>query len=383
MQGINTLTEYAFHSPSETTSRNALRCLANAMLLKPLTRQAFVDLEFQSKACAKLNNESWDDELLISRIIFLTTYGTNIDLVDLVDKHNIAEVITQKLKRHAKIVTARSSSKSKNKACGDDPMQSMALAESLKLLFNISHFCPQRVSSFTPTIPHIVALLWKQDIDKTKPLDSPFSPLVNALLNLKLDDANVHLSLYPSAEPTSVSARLIEILESSVSAYGDHELETLVTPVVGVLRRLYDGAPENVKVFVREQLLPTDEDRKLVLGKGMTISAKLLRNSTNPMTPQLREAISQFLFEMSDRDATKFVENVGYGFASGFLFQNNIPIPHTAPGGASESNQGGRNAPVNIITGQRLDSEKHPGIPEMTQDEKEREAERLFVLFQR
>ena len=38
---------------------------------------------------------------------------------------------------------------------------------------------------------------------------------------------------------------------------------------------------------------------------------------------------------------------------------------------------------VNPITGQRLDAEVTPEIAEMTDEEKEREAERLFVLFDR
>ena len=78
--------------------------------------------------------------------------------------------------------------------------------------------------------------------------------------------------------------------------------------------------------------------------------------------------------------SSKFVENVGYGFASGFLFQNNIPVPQNAVG-ADGAGPSGR--PVNPITGQFLDQESGPDLPEMTDEEKEREAERLFVLFER
>jgi hypothetical protein len=128
--------------------------------------------------------------------------------------------------------------------------------------------------------------------------------------------------------------------------------------------------------------LPTEEERKDVLGKGHSLPAKLLQNSNNPMAPSLRNLIQHVLFELSDKDASKFVENVGYGFASGFLFQNNIPIP------ASVAEAHGADAakaqkPVNPITGQFVDAEKPVDEPEMTEEEKEREAERLFVLFER
>jgi hypothetical protein len=37
------------------------------------------------------------------------------------------------------------------------------------------------------------------------------------------------------------------------------------------------------------------------------------------------------MFELSDQDATSFVKNVGYGFASGFLMAHEMPkVPQTA-----------------------------------------------------
>ena len=55
-----------------------------------------------------------------------------------------------------------------------------------------------------------------------------------------------------------------------------------------------------------------------------------LSNKTKSFSASLSfsaSVISHLFFDMSDKDAGKFIENVGYGFASGFLFQNNIPIP--------------------------------------------------------
>ncbi|KAK2761057.1 guanine nucleotide exchange factor synembryn [Colletotrichum kahawae] len=373
-EGIEILTKHAFNSPSSSTSRAALRVLANAMLLNPQTRQMFVDLGYEDKACKKLKSDSFDDEFLASRVIFLTTYETNIDLLALIQKHGLAETVVEQLGKHAKLLA-----KGQNKS-PVDPMEDMALNEILRLLFNVSHFCSTEASAFTASIPHIITLLWKQDISEKKPLDPPFNSLVNALLNLKLEDEDIQSSIYPKNEPKKVSERLIELLDLSLKAYTDNELEQLTTPLVGVLRRVHDGAPEEVKKYIRTTLLPTEEDRKEVLGRGTSLTSRLLRNSTNPMTPQLRDAISHLLFDMSDKDASKFVENVGYGFASGFLFQNNIPIPANASE-AFSSGDGQRH--VNPITGQFIDKEKDVDVPEMTEEEKEREAEKLFVLFER
>lgn len=101
-QGIETLTRHAFNSPSFTTSRNALRCLANALLLRASSRAVFVDLHYEMKLCQRLSNDNREDEFLVSRIIFLTTYGGNMDLENLIDNHHLADNINQNISRHAK-----------------------------------------------------------------------------------------------------------------------------------------------------------------------------------------------------------------------------------------------------------------------------------------
>lgn len=375
-QGISMLLRHAFHSPSTETARGALRVLANSMLLNEQSRQMFVDEGFAPKAAVELKTDHWDTEFLTSRILFLSTYGTNVDLETLIDKHHLADNIVHNLQRHSKLL----SSKSKASV---EPMEEMALLETLKLMFNVTHYCIERSSLFNPSVPHIVALLWRQDIPDTKPLESSFGPLTNALLNLELADDKSKAALFPKAEPSKVISRLIDLLDRSMKVYTDDQLESIVSPLISLLKKVYEHAPPETKGHMQERLLPSAEDRKAVLGQGDTLSAKLLKNSTNPVAPSLRDAISHLFFDLSDQDASKFVENVGYGFASGFLFQNNVPIPASASEAFSTGDIDGKQKPVNPITGQFLDTEKFADAPEMTEDEKEREAERLFVLFER
>lgn len=376
-QGMKTLVRHAFDTEILSTSHNALRCLANAMLIKAEARQLFVDLEYEAKACAQLKRDTWDDEFLVGRVIFLTTYGTNVDLAKLIDEYGLAETVISKLQNHAKLATASRKDKV-------DQMQDMALAETLKLMFNVTHFCKAKADAFTPAVTPVVALITKREIMPSQPLDGPFSPLVNALVNLKLDSPEATAALYPNTAPNSVVERLLHLLDLSLKTYNDENLEQTVTPLVSVLRVVHESAPDATKALIRSSLLPTPEDRTKVLGKGETMPSRLLRNSTNALTPQLRETVSHFLFEMSDKDAHQFVDNVGYGFASGFLFQNNIPVPKNAADGNAGAGAGGSGRAVNPITGQFLDRETVPDEgPEMTEEEKEREAERLFVLFER
>jgi hypothetical protein len=377
------LTRHAFNSPSKTTSRNALRCLANAMLLKPATRQMFVDLHYESKACRCLKHDNRDDEFLISRILFLTTYNTNIDIEALIDQHHLAEIITQNLARHAAHYDE------KKKKLEADPMEDMALIETLKLLFNVSHFCPQRSQSFTPAIPHILTILGKRQVIPSKPLESPFGPLINSLINLDLKDTEAIHDLFPKIDPTFNVARLIELLDLAIRSYREDELDQQVSPLLTLLRKIYEVAPTDVKSYIKMLILPSDSDRKQPLGRTETLSSRLLRLSTSPLAPQSREGISSLQFEMSDKDARKFVQNVGYGFASGFLFQHNVPVPENALDAFSSTGSDGGSSSsmnekqINPITGQAVDFESKFDGPEMTQAEKEREAERLMVLFDR
>ncbi|KAK4238095.1 guanine nucleotide exchange factor synembryn-like protein [Achaetomium macrosporum] len=397
-EGIGTLAKFAFDHTSDTTSRNALRVLCNALFLKPVTRQTFVDLGYEPKACSKLGNDSRDDEFLVSRLILLTTYGTSIDLPKLIEQHRLADSIIQNLSRHAARFSERPVA-----AARADPMEEMALAESLKLLFNVTNFAKNHISAFDPALPHIATILRFHQLPQTKtPLDAPFGLLINALLNLNLGSATAQSSLYPPAEPTRIADRLIHLLDLSMKSYTDTDLDQAVTPLICVLSAVYEHAPpesdratagDTVRSFIRSRLLPTEEDRKSVLGKTDSLPSRLLRNWTNPLAPQFRSAVGHLYFDISGKDAAKFIENVGYGYASGFLFENGIPLPPGAmeQGGEGSTSRrdgggaggGGARRPVNPITGQFLDEEKLPDLPEMTMEEKEREAERLFVLFER
>lgn len=354
-----------------------------------------MDLGYEPKACGKLKNDSRDDEFLISRLILLTTYGTTVDLVKLIEQHQLADSIVLNLSRHA----ARFSTQPAT-ATRPDPMVDMALAETLKLLFNVTSFAKAHISSFDAALPHIAAILCSHAIPQTKtPLDPPFSLLINALLNLDLTTPTAQSALYPEAEPPRVANRLTHLLDLAMKSYADTNLDLSVSPLICALSVVHEHAPTTaaddgttsnpVRASIRTALLPTEEDRKTVLGKTDTLPSRLLRNWTNPLAPQFRSAIAHLYFDLSGKDAAQFIENVGYGYASGFLFENQINIPEGAMQGAADatggegSSSGGVRRPVNPITGQLLEEEKFDDLPEMTMEEKEREAERLFVLFER
>lgn len=349
-----------------------------------------MDLGYEQKACNKLKNDSRDDEFLVSRIIFLTTYGTKIDIEKLIDQYHLAENICLNISRHAKQFVTK-----QKKVRELDPMEDMALIETLKLMFNITHFCPQRATAFSPALQSMIILITKRAISSSKPLEPPIGSIVNSLLNIDFENKDNKAILYPKATPNITVDRLIEILDKSIRGYKDEELEQNVSPLLTLLRKVYEIAPKDVQVHTQRALLPSEEDRKQILGRGTTLPSRLLRLSSNPTTPQVRESISSLLFELSDKDAKTFVQNVGYGFAAGFLFQHKISVPENALEAWSTSDSDSTHARasqdskqdllgrINPITGQFIDHEAEVEMPDMTDEEKEREAEKLFVLFER
>jgi hypothetical protein len=254
----------------------------------------------------------------------------------------------------------------------------------LKLIFNITHFIPHRASTFSKSIPNILKILCRRAI-QDPPLQSPTPYLINALLNLDLEGSKSGFNppLFPKIDPKCNAERLIDILDKASTSYPEVEIDQLGAPLVTLLRKVYELAPEVAKNYMQSRMLPSEEDRKKPLGRSDSLSSRLLNFSSSPMMTTLRESVSSLLFELSEKDATQFVENVGYGFASGFLMTHNLPVPENAMEAFSSEGDNGKGKRINPITGQLLDSEEGIGTSEMTEEEKEREAEKLFVLFER
>ena len=379
--GISTLASHALDSTSQNTSRGALRCLANALLLKEGARQLLVDCGAAPKLAEKLKSESSDDEFLLSRILFLFTYGTNANYEALVRDHGLAENINKHITRHAKRYTSQL-----RRLSQANPMDDMALNETAKLIFNITHFYPDLSPEFAKSIAPLVQIMHKSKIN-TPPLEAPLSAVINALINLDLSDKSAQSALFPTLDAKGPVEHLINILDACISHYKGLDLEQLATPVITLVRKIYPVAPDSIKKHIEFLLLPADVERDKPLGKSDTLSSRLLKLSTTATTPALRTFISAMMFEVSDSNAENFVKNVGYGFAAGFLMSQNMPIPQSAAEAFAASpttyGQSSAGAPINPVTGQRLDKEKEPEGPPMTGEEKEREAERLFVLFER
>lgn len=365
--GIETLGHYAFNEYPNTVYQEALRCLANALLLLPQTRGSSIELDLDKKATQVLQKCDSDDEFLLARILFLLTYDPSIDLDSLILDNDLANSIVRLLSRHADVLAESS---------GTAMSHVMALSETLKLLFNVTSAKSEHISKFSSAVEPLLSILETLKVPDP-PLQPPLSLVLNALANLETTEEPIQEDgqLRPAVE------KLTNILDRAVQRYSSMELEALGVPLVTILRKVNEMASAELREEMKSKFLPDDTERDQPLGKSSSLSSRLLRLTTSPGSLHLTEAISGLQFELSNKDANDYVKNVGYGYAAGYLMSHKIPIPESAEGAAGDISSSG--IPTNPITGQRLDKEPPIEIPNMSQEEKEREAERLFVLFER
>lgn len=281
-------------------------------------------------------------------------------------------------------------------------MGEMALSETLKLVFNIAHFAPSKAFHFSASIPNIFKILCRRQLP-SPPLQAPIIYLINALLSLEI--ASCVGDIFPFQDSNCNIARLVEILDlaTEVQEGKEEEFDDVGVPLLTLLRKMREVAPEHVREYMKRRLLPSEEyvpsppplstfqrssrvlttaprrERDKPLGKSTTLASRFLNLTASAMTPNTREHISSLLFELSDSSPEKYVQNVGYGFASGLLMTRGLQV---SPSTLATSNT---QKLVNPITGQTLDSEEpiKDLLGDMTEEEKEREAEKLFVLFER
>ena len=247
-------------------------------------------------------------------------------------------------------------------------MNDMAMMESLKLLYNVTAGHLELAARFTSCVPDLFSILSHQKLPRP-PLQVPVSTTINALMNMIITEETC---------PTETQVQqLIDILDISLKSYPETELDQAAFPLLTVLRKIQAKASPDVRKQIQSLLLPDEEARAKPLGQGDSLPSRLLRLSISPSLMKLREMISTLFYDLSDSNPTTFIHNIGYGYAAGFLSTHEIKVPETMMRADAQG------ADINPITGQRLAAESADPEPEMTDEEKEREAERLFVLFER
>ncbi|CAG8507295.1 7958_t:CDS:2 [Paraglomus brasilianum] len=381
-------------------TQEALTCIANALLLEEDTRDLFNKYEGVEGLTRGLKKGSLSikTEFLTSRILFVMTVRPLPSVESLVDRLGIIDILEHTVSTHVEELGRQESS-------GDVPMQItrvMILNEQLKLLFNLMMNDPkiEKVNKeeqpaisfkFEKLLAPVLRVITELKQSGPFPMTPPHSHAVHALLNFPV--AQYKKVWFPDNQKEGESHLLIDKLVDMLKKMvffivkGDPDdnnsgksngldMDEAIAPFVVLLKKLAED-DYDARVMLKSKLLPDNIDRSKPLEKGESLTARLIRLMTSVMLPHLRDGVSELLFKLCDENASLFVHHVGYGNAAGFLMSHNITIPSSDPTAPIYSEK-----PINPITGQYME-DAPLSLANMTDEEKEREAERLFVLFER
>ncbi|KAJ3274996.1 hypothetical protein HDV01_001502 [Terramyces sp. JEL0728] len=228
-------------------------------------------------------------------------------------------------------------------------------------------------------------------VSLTTPLgDPPMSPphihAINALMNFP---AKPLKSIWLPSNSLSMVELLVKILHSSVkslspdnnpdfcedTAFGGPADQAII-PLLILLKKL--AGIDEAKQYLLGKIMPKNLDRTKPLTKGTFLPNCLIRCLTAVHLLNTRDFICELMITLCDNDSDQFVGYVGYGNAAGFLYNKGIPSKYSKSNLSEEEHDSN----IDPITG-TIKQDKPDPWDGMTDEEKERESERLFVLFDR
>ncbi|GAA6060030.1 hypothetical protein JCM10212_001027 [Sporobolomyces blumeae] len=158
------------------------------------------------------------------------------------------------------------------------------------------------------------------------------------------------------------------------------KIEEILGPVMLLLRKVsMIGEANEMFRFV---LFPPTIDRSKPVDRHPTLAGHLVRLLTSVYLPNTSFGVGEFLYNLADRSPEQLCALIGYGNASGFLQNRGELIPPPPVEAESASQEGTTSRPINPITG-AFEAPRDANEVPMTEEEKEREAERLYTLFDR
>ncbi|KAJ2392042.1 hypothetical protein GGI05_002782 [Coemansia sp. RSA 2603] len=388
----------------------ALTCVANAMLLRPECKQRFTDAHGFDVIVRILDSKSKSPtiDFLCGRCIFMSLASSSDNIERLVtslrlptalakktrlyldqeaetlisvSRFSPQQVMAELLKASMCLCVGYQKSVGGNKNISDDSIPPEHASDFAQLLSvsldtirllpvpSVGHLAEASKQAFSIALnfstirPETIKILWLPDtgdrwinVDK---IYNIFDALVKSAVGTKSKKDNA----------------------DTVNTAGEYQVE--LTPVTLVLVRLM-AEHIDVRERILERVYPQankTEYNKLPEDRS-GISGRLVRLLSIPQGGMLPGAIGDFLLTLLSQDVKQFIMATGYGNAAGYLLARGIDIPtdvlKEVGSGLADQN------PVDPVTGRAFDQEEiDRELAAMTTEEKEREAERLFVLFER
>ncbi|EJU05980.1 hypothetical protein DACRYDRAFT_85841 [Dacryopinax primogenitus] len=429
--------------PTDAQSE-AMRCVANALLLVPSARQEWINIGGADACIDILERDHYSPEMYFpaARIVYLITVARTPYIVKMVDHYRIMDTLSRRLESIFETFPITS------------PWTREAMTDLLKITFNMTLQYPRIVDETPGGSNRVLGELWDDKFTvivptllrlyhglppTSVPLTAPLTHVIHVLLNVPVESFS-SLLFPPRSSPSSPNGhahhppesfgqralnylqrrsissdrhpfitgrrsppqqstdtfkRSMELLNTALAHYfpssdlqitepddpkvrlmakkEDVNVDEALSPLALFIQRLVAGN-DTIKMRARMGLLPPDLDRSTPLERRPDLLGRLVRLLTSVHMSRLKDAVGELLYAMCDSNAEHLAAAIGYGNVAGFLFNKGIMIP---PPDSVDSD-------VNPITG--TSTSTAPIIDfntPMTEEEKEIEAERLFVLFDR
>ncbi|KAL3967640.1 angiogenin [Sarotherodon galilaeus] len=261
---------------------------------------------------------------------------------------------------------------------------SQRVTEILKILFNITHSTHKQDPSEDDAAlyRHLVAILRLCLMRKcllSEDTDELQGHTVNLLSALPLQCLDVLLTV--PLEPDSEQCEgvnmdcvhtLLMFMERRLEA-GDKIKEKL-TPILNLLTESC-RAHRETRHYIRKYILPPLRDVSQRPEEGTTVKSRLIRLMTH-LDTDLKHCAADLIFVLCKENVSRFVKYTGYGNAAGLLATRGLL------GG-----QGPRTSDTQYSSDSDSDTEEYRQAEQpdpmegMTEEEKEEEAKRLIMLF--
>ena len=194
-----------------------------------------------------------------------------------------------------------------------------------------------------------------------------------------IDLFNKILHCYWPSECIDGSESIDNAQAKTKSASVGINLDESLPPLIMLIRKLVvedsRSINTNFKSYLRNVLGLNNIDRNVRMEQRGDLLGSLVKFLTASLFPSIKTTCGELLFALCDSDPNTMSSSIGFGNAAGFLFSKGLLSA------GSDSSNGNVEEGVNPVTGV-YENENDDKI-EMTEEEKEAEAEKLFMMFDR
>nr|XP_046249012.1 synembryn-B isoform X2 [Scatophagus argus] len=374
----------------------ALKCLCNVVYNSPAAQQVSVDVQLSHGLCASLHTgrtRHHEVGLFTLRLLFLLS-ALRPDLRGVLRREWHAVKLLSEVLEHTldvRWVGPYEAARPDLQALPMPAEDNERAMEALKALFNLTLSLTggeddDHQSRLIAAILRHLLMLKTETEEKT---EEAHSHAVNLLNNLPVSCLDVLINVPVQGGQEKYSGKnmdavqvLLDFMEKRIDK-GSNYKEGL-TPVLSLLT---EGSRHHreIRRYIKAQVLPPLKDVKIRPEIGSTIRNKLVRLMTH-VDMGVKQTAAEFLFVLCKENVDNLLKYTGYGNAAGLLVARGLLAGGRGETQYSEDEDSDteeyKSAKpfINPITGHVEEPMPNP-IEEMTEEQKEYEAEKLANMF--